>query len=383
MSKTIVGLTGSFGSGCTELSKFFVDRGYEYISLSWILKSLYEEEEKGKTNRTVLQDYGNLIRERHRSEHLAELAAEIIKKSDKDKWIIDSIRNPAEVFYLKSIFTSCFIIGVYADYEIRWDRKKDEYEEDERDFKKNDERDNNENIPHGQRVRDCFLESDIIISNNIDYHEGNDDYLEVQNKLNKFINMIEGKHSTFPSEEETYMSMAYALSFRSSCLKRKVGAVVVDDKGNLFSSGYNEVPRMERSCQKSYNKCYRDYLKSQTNAAIDEIIPEAEKRTELKSKIGKFKNLDYCRALHAEENAILNVARIGTSSALKEATLYTTTYPCNLCANKIVEVGIKNLIYMELYPMAEAKKILTQVEQRIFEGVTFKGYFKLFGRNDL
>lgn len=55
----------------------------------------------------------------------------------------------------------------------------------------------------------------------------------------------------------------------------------------------------------------------------------------------RFKILDYCRALHAEENAILNVTRTGSSSELKEATLYTSTYPCNLCANKITQVGIK------------------------------------------
>ena len=93
----------------------------------------------------------------------------------------------------------------------------------------------------------------------------------------------------------------------------------------------------------------------------------------------RFKILDYCRALHAEENAILNVTRTGSSSELKEATLYTSTYPCNLCANKITQVGIKKVVYFEPYPMKEAKDILSDgnVKQEPFEGVTFNAYFRL------
>ena len=89
--------------------------------------------------------------------------------------------------------------------------------------------------------------------------------------------------------------------------------------------------------------------------------------------------MDYCRALHAEENAILNVARVGASAVLPTSTLFTTTYPCNLCANKIAQVGIKHIVYFEPYPMEEAKKILADkgVEQEPFEGVTYNGYFRL------
>jgi deoxycytidylate deaminase len=90
-----------------------------------------------------------------------------------------------------------------------------------------------------------------------------------------------------------------------------------------------------------------------------------------------FKILDYCRSLHAEESAILSIAMNG-SSALKGATLYTSTYPCNLCANKILEVGIEKIYYLEPYPMLEAKKILSGIKQIPFQGVTYNGYFRLF-----
>lgn len=90
------------------------------------------------------------------------------------------------------------------------------------------------------------------------------------------------------------------------------------------------------------------------------------------------KLLDYCRALHAEESAIVNMARLGVSPNLSAATLYTTTYPCNLCANKIAQVGIRTIVYYEPYPQKEAKEILTahRVKQIPFEGVTYNGYFR-------
>ncbi|NCO65633.1 MAG: hypothetical protein COW32_09050 [Candidatus Aquicultor secundus] len=61
------------------------------------------------------------------------------------------------------------------------------------------------------------------------------------------------------------------------------------------------------------------------------------------------KVLDLCRALHAEEHAIL---RMGARHMPGELTIYTTTFPCLLCANKIVQAGIKNVVYIEPYPVA-------------------------------
>ncbi|MHB8947378.1 MAG: deoxycytidylate deaminase [Bacillota bacterium] len=94
------------------------------------------------------------------------------------------------------------------------------------------------------------------------------------------------------------------------------------------------------------------------------------------------------RALHAEENAILNApsfvrspfdGKLGTPAQDERViTLYVTTYPCNLCANKIVRSSIRRIVYLEPYPMPEAKDILqhANVDQVPFEGVTFNGYFR-------
>ena len=176
------------------------------------------------------------------------------------------------------------------------------------------------------------------------------------------------------------MTMAYANSWRSSCTQRKVGALIRDDYGNVFSSGYNEVPSSERSCKIEYGKCYRKHLREKFNRQVDDVLTDDSDKDKIKKLFKKeFKILDYCRALHAEENAIVNMARLGVSFPMERATLYTTTYPCNLCANKIAQVGIKSVVYFEPYPMEEAKQILKkhEIKQTPFEGVTYNGYARL------
>lgn len=178
---------------------------------------------------------------------------------------------------------------------------------------------------------------------------------------------------------ETLMAMAYANSMRSSCSQRKVGALVIDNYGNVFSSGFNEVPVSQRSCKIEYGKCYRKYLREHLVNKLNQELQNNDLTEKISNIIkNSSKMLDYCRALHAEENAIVNMARLSVSTDFSTATLYTTTYPCNLCANKIAQVGIKKIVYYEPYPQEEAKEILNahRVQQVPFEGVTYNSYFK-------
>ncbi len=221
--------------------------------------------------------------------------------------------------------------------------------------------------------------SDIIMLNNENKVPGNKAYKDFTDLIKEKVDIINGDVPFRPNETETNMALAYAVSMRSSCLKRKVGAVIVDSQGAVFSSGYNEVPLTQPSCLYEYGKCYRDQMKSDFRNDLKEIIDDAKKQDLVYERFKEFKILDYCRALHAEENAILSVARIGASSTLSSSVLYTSTYPCNLCANKIAQVGIKEIVYFEPYPMAEAKKILSEkgIKQSPFQGITYNGYFRL------
>jgi len=376
---TIIGLVGPFGSGCSYISSIIMDMyDFERISLSSILRDLYKEHsDDPNPSRKTLQEFGDEMRRINGPDYLSTIAW---KRIDQDKnYIIDSIRNPEEINYIKERCSNIYIIGVFAEQEIRFNRVREKYNDNLTAFKDDDERDSGESMAFGQQVTACFKTADIIILNNKDVLIGSEDYDFLLHKIKQYIDVILKTLQFYPSPDETYMTMAYAVSFRSSCLKRKVGALIIDDLGNIISSGYNEVPIAERSCKKEYGRCNRDRLKSEFSNEINRIItdPDMHERVYTAFK-NSFKILDYCKALHAEENAIINVARTGSSEALKKSIIYSTTYPCKLCANKIAQVGIREVVYFEPYPMADAKDILTNrgIKQTPFEGATYNGYFK-------
>lgn len=377
-----IGLVGPFGSGCTYIGKWIQEnREYVLLSLSDELRTLFKEAyPKKKATRKELQNYGDHIRKTHGGDYLAKLVWEKIQTDTTKNYIIDSIRNPDEISFFRRHCASFYLFGVFAEPDVRWKRVHDIYGDDRRDFDNDDKRDSGEKFSYGQRVTDSFRMSDIIILNNKNIIPGNDNEKYLATEIADKIDLIEGKIPFRPKAMETYMAMAYAVSMRSSCLKRKVGAVIVDTNGNVFSSGYNEVPATHQSCLSEYGACYRDGLKKKFKEDLDAILKKEKDKLEVYNKFkSSFKILDYCRALHAEENAILNVARAGASAVLSTSTLYTSTYPCNLCANKIAQVGIKEVVYFEPYPMPEAKKILAdqKVTQTPFSGVTYNGYFRL------
>lgn len=378
LGKIVIGLTGPFGSGCTYIAQNIIKKlGYDYVSLSEILKNKISND---SLSRTELQQEGNKLRSENGCDYLAKQAIETIKDSPGEKFVVDSIRNTHEVEALKSEFSDFYLFSTWADKETRWDRISKKYNNNRSAFDEDDKKDKDEKIENGQQITLCYQMSDIIILNTEHIVNINTDSFKKLNSIvNKYINIIEGNEKFMPSEQETLMSMAYANSMRSSCKQRKVGALIVDEYANVFSSGYNEVPNTERPCLNQYGDCYRKYLRKEINDSIENEIKNpvlSKKVTEVVKN--KSKMLDYCRALHAEETAIVNMARLSVSVDLSKSTLYTTTYPCNLCANKIAQVGIKKIVYFDPYPQDEAKTILnsSEVKQIPFEGVTFNGYFR-------
>lgn len=394
----IIGLTGSFGSGCTYIAQNILrdKHGYQFRSLSeHVLKPLFEKEkgkDPNKADRHELQEFGDSVRSKNGADYLAEQIVEQIRKDakgglDSPGWVVDSIRNPAEIRALRRFSRSFFLFGVYADREIRWERAKARYKGNQKDFDEDDQNDMGEdNEKSGQHVGDCFYEADVVLTNDVSVDAlENEDFQGLAGEIGQYVELVRkplSRQQPFRIDE-SLMAAAYVLSQRSSCRKRKVGAVISDADGNIVSSGYNEVPANERPCTKEYTTCYRDRLIDDFMDALKSEVSAVEDRAEDVRRLFRkqFKILDYCRALHAEENAIVNLARNGRSVPLQECVLYTTTYPCRMCANKIVNVGIREVVYLEPYPDQKAKVILkrAQVQQRFFKGVTFKAYSRLYG----
>jgi dCMP deaminase len=125
-----------------------------------------------------------------------------------------------------------------------------------------------------------------------------------------------------PSWDDYFMQITRLVSSRSTCLRRRVGAVMVKDK-RILATGYNGVPRGLAHCLEV--GCLRDRLK----------IPSGERH-------------ELCRGLHAEQNAIIQAATSGTS--IEGCILYTTHYPCVLCMKMILNASIREVIFAEGYP---------------------------------
>lgn len=125
-----------------------------------------------------------------------------------------------------------------------------------------------------------------------------------------------------PSWDRYFLEIAGVVAERSTCLRRKVGAVLVKDK-RILTTGYNGAPAGLMHCREK--GCLR----------MEKNVPSGERH-------------ELCRGLHAEQNAIIQASLHGVK--IEGATIYVTTQPCVVCAKMIINSGIKKLIYKGDYP---------------------------------
>ena len=135
-----------------------------------------------------------------------------------------------------------------------------------------------------------------------------------------------------PSWDNYFMEIAQMVATRSTCLRRSVGAVIIKEK-RILASGYNGAPSGLAHCEEI--GCIREQQK----------IPSGERH-------------ELCRALHAEQNAILQAALYGVS--IGGATIYCTTHPCVMCAKMIINAGMREIVITSTYPDQMAAAILAE-----------------------
>lgn len=142
-----------------------------------------------------------------------------------------------------------------------------------------------------------------------------------------------------PDWDTYFMEMARLAASRSNCCKRRVGCILVSS-GSVIATGYNGTPRNMRNCIDG--GCAR--CAGPSRCGID---------------------LAACLCLHAEENALLEAGRFRTLGS----TLYCTTAPCLQCAKKIVQCGVKRVVYAQDYAVEhDCKSVLAEA------GITLDKY---------
>ena len=140
-----------------------------------------------------------------------------------------------------------------------------------------------------------------------------------------------------PQWDEYFMDIANLVARRSTCLRRKVGAVLVKDK-RILATGYNGAPAGITHCEIS--GCLRQKL-----------------------KVSSGQRHELCRGLHAEQNVLLQAALHGVS--VSNSRLYITVTPCIICAKMIINAGVKEIVIRGEYPDKMSKSFLKEAKIKI------------------
>lgn len=432
----VIALVGAIGSGVTTTSNILReilerDFGYtcNYIRVSTIIRemgaaigeTIPDQESPAHTRTMMLQAIGNALRKRNSNSYLAAKCIEriavdrlsppdgiqrgyaeapsgtgeanLLPVNRRRVHIIDSIKHTAEVEVLREVYGDTFwLFGVFAPETVREERLlrigheithlKQIFKDDEED-----------GLANGQKVRDTVHQADFFVRN-----DGlTEDRLRVA--LSRYLRIVFNIGVNTPTLDEIAMYNAASQASTSACLSRQVGAAIFSRDGELIGVGANDVPKFggglycsedgehDHRCFKLTNGiCWNDEHKDQLYTAIfrelrqDGMlgtgatllrITDALKRTDIRNLI------EYSRAVHAEMEAIISVAR-GNKPGLIGSTLYCTTFPCHSCARHIVASGIKRVIYIEPYAKSLAVSLhgdaVTMNESEAASRVAFLQY---------
>lgn len=313
----IIGLTGSFCSGKDYVASQFIGKGLIHFSLSDYLREELGRRGVEKT-RENLVNLGNELRAKHGSGVLTEKTLEKIEEN-KD-YVISSIRSPGEIAALRKR-KDFFLVWLDAPVKVRFNRmNKRQREENDpktlKEFKKAEARENSRS-KSGQQLNKCKKLANAIVKND------------------KTKEILDGKISKMLSDFKTlelkkkrmdwdsyFLKIAMLVAERSTCRRHHVGAVLVKDR-RIIATGYNGAAAGTKDCIEL--GCLRDQMN----------IPSGTRH-------------EICRAIHAEQNAIIQSGLHGAHT--EGATMYCTHPPCNICAKMIANAKVKRVVTFSEYP---------------------------------
>lgn len=320
-----------------------------------------------------------------------------------------TLKNPEEISFLRRTYGDAFILISF--YEPREERvtslahkiassKQSSDMDSERSaaeaIVKADEKDGEK---QGQRTGDSFSEADFFVSTT--------SREDASKAIKRFVDILFGHPFHTPTVDEYGMFLAWGVSLRSADLSRQVGAAFCDEHGNLIAVGCNDVPRAGGGQYWPGQGDARDFQRGYDSSALEkkrivgEIVERLKARGWLNDAIGALPTerrlkellgpgddpilagaginniLEHGRIVHAEMAAIADAARRGLS--LQNSTLYTTTFPCHVCARHVVAAGAKRVVYVEPYPKSRAKDLhddsIVVDSHEVVEGkVTFQSF---------
>ena len=331
----------------------------------------------------------------------------------KNYFVIDALRHPFEIRYLRERLPRFFVVAIGTDDKNRKDRLKDRArlaidEVEAIDAKECPSRQDGDLRGYArfvsQDMETCISAADIYLSNSEESSRKTPDFPALKRRLCRYIALAQHPGLVTPTAVERCMQSAFTARLNSGCISRQVGAVVTNAEYSIVAFGWNDAPRGQVPCLLRHGE---DLLNGQRQGEVfsayeksDEFRRALAKTEEAAGKdserdglhwaycfksvfnaIKKERNQVHTRSLHAEENAFLQIVRYG-GEGVKGGMLFTTASPCELCAKKAYQLGISTIYYIDPYPGISGPHILGVGEQHptleLFSGAIGRAYHELY-----
>jgi len=323
--------------------------------------------------------------------------------------IIDSLKNPLEIMFFKERYSAYYTLSINPEESIKEEELKIKYQSKVKDIKRIDEIEygakNKKTDFFKQDVQKCIEKSDLHIS----FIKDKDIYpFDFKQQVVIFYSLMLQPGIVTPSPQERCMQIAYTAKYNSGCISRQVGAVITDENYSVKSIGWNNAPDGQVPCllrssdellsgkeRKNDNSAFSSYeknikgkffimFKSKFSSLYKENLKGLNSPfcfKDIQNSITEGKNQVHTKSLHAEENAMMQISKYG-GQPLNNGILFTTASPCELCAKKSYQLGIKRIIYIDPYPGISISHILEcgikMPHPYLFTGAIGRAYHKLY-----
>jgi deoxycytidylate deaminase len=302
--------------------------------------------------------------------------------------VVDSIRNSMESRFFKERYSAFYQFAVNTEETCRLARLNQHYNTSQ--LKALDQEYTKdlatEERFYKQDIQTCIQVSDIYLHNPDEPKSEGDKCKTVKKDILRYLALILQPGIITPTPSERCMQIAYTAKYNSGCISRQVGAVVTDESFSLKSIGWNNTAEGQTPCllrsvdhlvSNSDPEAYSEYEKGED---YKRLISKTHSYTPGQRETLKGRNVSFCfkdgqncidnnknqvhtRSLHAEENAMLQIAKYG-GEGLKNGFLFTTASPCELCSKKAYQLGIKRVFYIDPYPGISDRQILRSGVQK-------------------
>ncbi|TRC75623.1 dCMP deaminase [Mesorhizobium sp. WSM4307] len=337
------------------------------------------------------------------------------ERFSKVVYILDQFKRQEEIELLRAVYGRVFFqVSVYSRRSARVDYLARSFAVDAGELNHDhfrsaaeelvNEDQNQQKEKYGQRVAKIFHDADFIVNKDISDPD-------ISSQIKRFFELLFSANFHTPSKMEYGMFAAKSAALRTADLSRQVGAAIFSGRGEVIALGSNEVPKAgggtywpdEQNDDREFKRG-NDSNDARKREILNEILKILERDASQLDKETKRRlddaalmdALEYGRIVHAEMSALLDAARIGRS--VKDSVLFTTTFPCHMCAKHIVASGVSEVVFLEPYPKSLASRLhadsieiegqerggykdYPSVEFKHFFGVTPRRYREFFERN--